>query len=1119
MTSQNAVQLDIVRRFDFDWAVSLDEVWNDDVWDEPSLHQATRAEFVQRLEEMNQSKRSSTPMGWIILGSGGSGKTHLLGRFRQETQRRDAAFILVDMTDVRNFWATVLQGFILSLQKEYRDGLFQHQFLLHKMIGRMARSTPVAELLKNLSQQKTDNLAHFANKVLSALRVTRPAEVLEHQDVVRALICLNSSDFSIANLGMTWLQGLEIDEADRRVLGFQAAARDPIAIVKALSWLISLCGPTVLAFDQLDAIVSQHAASAASEGDDEVAEASRSIIRDVGAGLGSLRDHTYRTLVAVSCLESTWHALNEVSLSTFLDRFDQPPHRLDIIKTHAAAKGVVQSRLAPAFKAARFNPPYSTWPFRPESLEKTLLTPRELLKLCKRHRDTWLRQGQVVEVRSLDDGIEVQPVQNSDRLAELDQRFATLQGQTDVAYLLEEKQEDQRIAPILYSAMKSLARELDLDDSIGVRVDRPASGGKTTVPIHVRFRLIFTEENDREEHFCLRTLQHTNSVAFQNRLNSAMTESGIAKPLRFRRLSIIRKGSIPGGPKTQRLVDKFHQEGGLLLDPTDQEVRVLNAVHMMLDEGEPDLDAWLASRKPLSQLLLIQQAVPIKAHLGRPSTVSPHGEVIQQTPDADTPPEANGRSSAQPVGDTTAQSRRVESSVDGAVADRSVGSSREPSSQPVAAGPMDSERVEGVILLGRKSVAGQPGDPFQIPIPLLEKHTLVVAGAGSGKTVLVRRLIEEAALANIPSIVIDCANDLSTLGDSWPQPPDGWWEGDASKAEAYRQNTDVVVWTPGRESANPIALAPLPDLVAVRDNPEELDAMIAMAGEAIGPIVARGRSKADEHKRGILTQALRGFAREGREGLVEFIAFLEDLPEGARLGVNREEKLAAEIADSLKVARVQSPMLRSDGTPLDPAVLFGDVPGATQTRVSVVSLVGLPTDEGKQAFLNQLAMTLFSWIKQNPDPGPRGLRGLLVIDEAKDYVPSLRSTLCKESLARLAAQARKYHLGLVFATQNPKDIDNKIVANCSTHLYGKVNSPAAIEAVKELLQGKGGRGDDVSRLPRGRFYIHNADIGRGTPSKIEMPLCLSYHRPNPLDESEVLDKARVSREQLEAVRR
>jgi len=50
-------------------------------------------------------------------------------------------------------------------------------------------------------------------------------------------------------------------------------------------------------------------------------------------------------------------------------------------------------------------------------------------------------------------------------------------------------------------------------------------------------------------------------------------------------------------------------------------------------------------------------------------------------------------------------------------------------------------------------------------------------------------------------------------------------------------------------------------------------------------------------------------------------------------------------------------------------------------------------------------------------------------------VPSGKATACKASAQSLAAQARKYGLGMMFATQTPKGIDNKIVSNCTTHVY------------------------------------------------------------------------------------
>ena len=99
----------------------------------------------------------------------------------------------------------------------------------------------------------------------------------------------------------------------------------------------------------------------------------------------------------------------------------------------------------------------------------------------------------------------------------------------------------------------------------------------------------------------------------------------------------------------------------------------------------------------------------------------------------------------------------------------------------------------------------------------------------------------------------------------------------------------------------------------------------------------------------------------------------------------------------------------------------------------------------------------------------------------------------------------------MFATQNPKDIDNKVVSNCSTHVYGKVNSPAAIACVQGLLEEKGGTGQDVARLQPGQFYLHNAEFENTKPRKVMMPKSLSLNPANPLNEEQILMKATASR--------
>jgi hypothetical protein len=298
-------------------------------------------------------------------------------------------------------------------------------------------------------------------------------------------------------------------------------------------------------------------------------------------------------------------------------------------------------------------------------------------------------------------------------------------------------------------------------------------------------------------------------------------------------------------------------------------------------------------------------------------------------------------------------------------------------------------------------------------------------------------------------------------------------------------------------------------LAAVANNPEELEQATTMALDTLKGIVAAGSTRTATLKQGILKSALNYFARNGGGHLSDLIELLTDLPLEAGGEITNAARKAQEMADDLRAAILKDPLLRQTGSTLDPAILFGLNQGLGKTRISILNFVGLPGLEAQQQFLNQLFMTLFTWIKKNPAPTDQPIRGLLVLDEAKDFVPSLGSTACKASLNRLVAQARKYGLGLIFATQAPKSIDHNIIANCSTQFYGRANSPAAIEVIQEQLRQRGGSGQDIARLERGQFYAVSASLI--PPTKILTPLCLSYHPSTPLDELEVLNRAKASR--------
>ncbi len=1078
-------ELEVIRSVNFDWAMRLSDVWNDPAWDIPELHSSIRMEFGRKLGVMREHAAVGSPLGWVIVGGGGTGKTHLLGSFRREATRRKCAFVLVDMTDVRTFWESVLQGFIDSLQQSFGSEAFQYEWVLRNIIERLGPSKPVTQILSILAERKSKDLQGDIGKVLSALGRIFPKETLRYQNVVRALICLNSDDFSISSLGLTWLQGQPLADDERKALGFSVNQEQPSKIVEALSWFMSISGPMVLAFDQLDPIVTQlHYRKQSDQSAEEQATA-ESIIVEIGSGLGSLRDMTRNTLTVISCVESTWKILGSTVLKTFIDRFETP-WRLSAVGSETIAQAIVSGRLGKAFQSSSFTPRFPTYPYRPEAFKDLKLdTPREILKKCETHRQQCLREGVVSQLESFSPALTKGESTSHafDGPNRLDEEFQKRFHGANPARLLEEKFEDERLAPLLQTALVCLLHERELHADVGASVDTEFTGGTTTRPLHARLRLIFQKENEREEHYCIRALQLTNARAYQARLKGALTQSGIDRTLKFRRLTIVRTNPVPGGAETKKLSDKFTQSGGVFHNPTEAELRTIQAVHELKAQGDPDFENWLKSRQPISKLKTIRVIVP--SHLFFNDGTSRNEAVFHESA-----PMRNGQAAG--ASDRGGQAKQ----------------GREPSqkSEPL---------VAMQVPLGRRVLANKAGEPIRMPIHLLEKHTLVLAGAGSGKTVLLKRLIEETLILGIPSIVIDCANDLAALDEEWSSEPAEWEDEDRRKALEYHRKKEVLIWTPGKEAGNPLSFEPLPDLAPLSRDEDELDTAVSMVVESLTSVVARGQSQASQQKRGILSKSLRYLAQHGGGRLTALIELLGNLPPDAGLGVANEPKLALQIADALKVELETNPLLRSHGSSFDPAVLLGDGRTSNRVRISVINLVGLPGLDAQRYFLNQLAMTLFSWIRKNPDPGGRLLRGLLVIDEAKDFIPSQKTSVCRESLLRLAAQARKYHLGLVFATQNPRDIDNRIVANCSTHFYGKVNSPAAIETVRDLIRAKGGLGEDVPRLPRGQFYIHNSDADFTCPTKLLVPLCLSRHPNSPLDEASILKKASASRGELQ----
>ncbi|WP_454914914.1 helicase HerA-like domain-containing protein [Xanthobacter sediminis] len=1077
-TTATGAELAAFERVSFDWTRHLKSVWREAPYEIPTLHAQTAHDILSYFDrETHSIEPDNEPRGCVVLGPAGHGKTHLMGRLRREVWARKAWFVLLDLVGVKDFWSSVALGFLNSLQVKSPDGITQYDRLILALAERLGIADRVRAVAGDHGPGSDALMPELAKLFRNALARHHRAEIAKYRDVVTALILLASDDLDQHSIAHAWLQGMTLDPLELRPLGFIGVS-DPMVVVRGLSWLMSLVAPTLIAVDQIDAIVSavntQTAATAHGQPDAEAA----AVVEQLAQGLMDLYEVKRRAVVVLSCLEQTWTVIKQRFTAAVTDRF-QAPLELLPIPDERRATALIEARLSVAYAAARFTPPYPTWPFRPEAFAGAVgLSPRELLKKCDQHRLACVRDGQVSELSGFDGQETVAPLPVE--AAGLDALYAEAGAAIDVARLRDPAQEDE-LRELFAFALQLFPQQLDVPDDIDCGIQSDPDQKRPS--LHGRLTFIFRAEGDREEHFCFRVLQHTNDRAFQSRIKAAITASGIGRGLSGRHLFLLRTAAAPHGPKTQQLTEEFLAAGGRFLAPQEADLRAFSALRALA--AQPHFADWLRQAKPLFEAPLFRAAGLC------PPAFLPAEERAPASAPASPP--------ADPAAPSVSPARAAE------LPPVPPPEPRDPFPATTAGNPVRTPEPPepAQIAVGHRIGPHGAGAPVTLPAALLNRHIAIFAGSGSGKTVLLRRLVEEAALAGIPSIVLDINNDLARLGDPWPTFPDDFTSDDAVKAERYHRRADVVVWTPGVASGNPLSLNLLPDFSAVADghDPESEDERaqaVEMARSTLEPYVVGRGQKANE-RRGVLADALRLFARQGGGGLRDLVHLLSELPDGCS-EISQSDKHARAMADQLLAAISTNPLLRSEGRTLDPQLLFHG-PESGRTRVSVINLSGLQSENAREAFVNQLQMTLFTWLKKHPSPTGR----LYVLDEAQNFAPSQASTACRASTRSLAAQSRKYGLGMVFATQLPRGIDNGIVSNCTTHFYGRMSAPATIQATRDLMAAKGGNADDLAKLEKGVFYFSTEGLPR--PVKIRTPLCLSWHPANPPTFEEVVHRA------------
>ncbi len=461
----------------------------------------------------------------------------------------------------------------------------------------------------------------------------------------------------------------------------------------------------------------------------------------------------------------------------------------------------------------------------------------------------------------------------------------------------------------------------------------------------------------------------------------------------------------------------------------------------------------------------------------------------------------------------------------------------------------DFEKL-GVFYLGRPyDLAAKQAKPGWLLYDSkdLVTHAVCVGMTGSGKTGLCLSLLEEAAIDNIPAIIIDPKGDLGNLMLTFPglkgedfqpwineddarkkglSPADfakaqaelwtkglAGWQQDGARIQRLRDAADVAVYTPGSNAGLPVSIlksfaAPAED---VRDDAElfreristTVTSLLGLLGIEADPIQSR------EHI--LLSTILDQTWRNGEDldlaGLIHAI----QSPPVQKIGVMAVDSffpskdrfaLAMKLNNLLAAPGFQSWL---EGEALDIQSLMYTPAG--KPRLAIFSIAHL-NDAERMFFVTLLLSQMVGWMRAQS--GTTSLRALLYMDEIFGYFPPVANPPSKLPLMTLLKQARAFGLGVVLATQNPVDLDYKGLANTGTWFIGRLQTERDKARVLEGLEGassSAGKKFDKGRMEQtlaglgARIFLMN-NVHEDEPVVFETRWCLSYLR-GPLTRTQI----------------
>ncbi|MFX1271616.1 MAG: ATP-binding protein [Promethearchaeota archaeon] len=413
---------------------------------------------------------------------------------------------------------------------------------------------------------------------------------------------------------------------------------------------------------------------------------------------------------------------------------------------------------------------------------------------------------------------------------------------------------------------------------------------------------------------------------------------------------------------------------------------------------------------------------------------------------------------------------------------------------------------------------------FEISVDLLRRHGGIFGSTGSGKTVLSKVILEEAALEGIPVIAFDPQGDIASLmlpGDPKQLNEKGVPD---SLLKEYMDKVIVRVYTPASSKGLAISINPLklPDSKADQD---DIIRLLDNCSRTLTKVLTKvgGLSRSWEGKSfAVLYELLRTIWESGRD--------VEDLKELANLLTAPAEEIGIDLEPYMKFTERQtlatrirtltvgsSQLLFKEEGQIDFDHLTKKVDG--KTPINVIFLKTLRSEEEKHFFISIVLNQLYSWmLRQGFTDDPRMI---LFQDEAAPFIPAgMRAPGPKETFLLLFRQARKYGVECVIATQSPKDIDYKAFEQFNSIASGRISSEQSLKVLERILEpiaGEKASEEIIGALPgqqTANFIFSSADH-KPKVNHISVRWLLTKHIT--LTEKDVQKHMSVLREEQEKV--